>query len=87
MLAYLVDLLFRAVFWIIVLVIFLSWVPNVNWQQPILKAFHDFTEMILAPFRSLIPPISGLDLSPIVALFVLSFVRVAIVRMLVMLNL
>lgn len=82
-LAQLVNTAFNVVFWIIVLTIFLSWVPNVDWQNPFLRSCRTFTDAVLSPFRNIIPPVNGLDLSPIIALIVLQLVQAALVRLLV----
>ena len=85
--AQLVNTAFNVVFWVIILTIFLSWIPNVDWQNPFLRAFRSFTDAILSPFRSIIPPINGLDLSPIIALIVLQLVQAAVVRVLIIMHL
>lgn len=55
--------------------ILMSWVPNLR-QSFIGELLGRFVEPYLAPFRKIIPPIGGvLDISPIVALFALHFVR------------
>ena len=81
--AQLVNSAFNIVFWIIILTIFLSWIPNVDWENPILRSFRTFTDVILSPFRNIVPPINGLDLSPIIALIVLQLIQAAVVRILV----
>ena len=86
-LAQLVNTAFNVVFWIIILTIFLSWVPNVDWQNPLLRSFRTFTDAVLSPFRNIIPPINGLDLSPIIALIVLQLIQAALVRILVYMHL
>ena len=86
MLAQLVNMAFNILFWIIVLTIFLSWIPNVNWQHPIMHFCKTLTEKILAPFRNIIPPINGLDLSPILALIVLQLIQAAAVKILLIMQ-
>lgn len=71
--------------YMIIAYILMSWVPNLR-QSFIGELLGRFVEPYLAPFRKIIPPIGGmLDISPIVALFALYFVRyglLAIVDML-----
>lgn len=87
MLAQLVNTGFEILFWIIILTIFLSWIPNVDWNNNILKTLKMITETVLEPFRNIIPPINGLDLSPILALVILQLIQVAVVRILATLHL
>ena len=52
--------------------ILLSWIPQaqgVGFLQPL----YQITDPYLNAFRGIIPPIGGLDLSPILAFFFLSF--------------
>jgi YggT family protein len=54
--------------------ILLTWFPTVEWMNQLTSVLSPITDPYLNVFRSFIPPIAGLDLSPIVALFVLQFV-------------
>ncbi|MBI4533012.1 MAG: YggT family protein [Candidatus Melainabacteria bacterium] len=49
----------------------LSWFPNIRWYDQPFKALDQVVQPIVSPFRKLIPPISGIDLSPMVAILVL----------------
>lgn len=52
-----------------------SWITVSNDSvKNILEAIGKIVEPYLSAFRNVIPPISGVDLSPIVALFVLNLV-------------
>ena len=53
--------------------VILSWFPNVNWMSPPFSILSQLTDPYLNIFRSLIPPLGGLDLSPILAFLLLSF--------------
>jgi YggT family protein len=53
----------------------LSWVPSVDWHKTPWSFLYAATEPVLAPFRKLIPPIAGLDISPIVVFFLLGLLR------------
>lgn len=87
MLAQLVNSCFEILFWVIILTIFMSWLPNIDWGHPVLRFLKNVTETILAPFRNIIPPINGLDLSPIIALIALQLIQVAIVKIIISLGL
>jgi uncharacterized protein YggT (Ycf19 family) len=68
----------------IIIYILMSWIPNAraSWVGEMLGKL---VEPYLSPFRRIIPPIGGiLDISPIIALFALTFVMkglIAIVEM------
>ena len=69
---------------VIIIRILLSWFPNINWWNQPFKFLREVTEPILEPFRKLVPPIGGLDLSPIVlfiALGILENIVLSIVYM------
>ena len=46
--------------------ILLSWFPNVDWYKQPFKFVNDVTEPVFTPFRKLIPPVGGVDFSPII---------------------
>tara|TARA_Y100000814_G_scaffold210771_1_gene156276 strand:- start:291 stop:527 length:237 start_codon:yes stop_codon:yes gene_type:complete len=54
--------------------ILLSWIPH-NRYHPILNFIYETTEPILKPFRNMINPIQGIDLSPIIVFFLLRVIR------------
>jgi len=44
--------------------------------HPLLLLLHQFTEPVLAPFRRILPPIGGLDLSPLLFFLLLGVLRI-----------
>jgi YggT family protein len=52
-------------FVLLVIRILLSWFPNVDWFNPPFSVLSQLTDPYLNLFRSIIPPLGGLDLSPI----------------------
>ncbi|MDU2240003.1 MAG: YggT family protein [Paenibacillus sp.] len=65
-----VWLLYNIYFYMILVYILMSWVPNVR-ESFIGELLGKLVEPYLAPFRRFIPPIMGMiDISPIIALFV-----------------
>ena len=82
MLSTLVYLLFRLITLLIVITVLLSWIPNIDWYKQPFVFLRQVSELFLSPFRKIIPPISGLDISPILALVFLQFVGAAIARFL-----
>lgn len=85
--AVLVNDILNLYFWIIIVRIFLTWIPSINWYSQPFKTLALISDVVLNPFRKIIPPMGGLDFSPIIALLFLQFVQFAIVRMLLILGL
>jgi YggT family protein len=59
--------------------IILSWV-SMAWSPspsltPLIRVIYDLTEPVLGFFRRYIPPVGGLDLSPLVIFLILAVVR------------
>lgn len=51
--------------------ILLTWFPTVEWMNQVASFLSPITDPYLNVFRSFIPPLGGLDLSPILAILVL----------------
>lgn len=60
---------------LIILRIFLTWIPNIDWYQQPFRALREVTDAYLDIFRKFIPPVGGLDFSPIIALIVLNLLQ------------
>jgi YggT family protein len=54
--------------------VLLTWIPSINWMNQPFAALSQITDPYLNLFRSIIPPIGGFDLSPILAFLALQFV-------------
>ena len=52
----------------------LTWFP-INWDSPIFFALRSATDIYLDLFRKIIPPLGMIDISPMVAFFVLIIIR------------
>jgi YggT family protein len=59
---------------LLIIRILLSWFPNVDWLSPPFNIISQLTDPYLNIFRSIIPPLGGIDLSPILAFLLLQFV-------------
>lgn len=59
-------------FFLILAVVILSWVGG-RMRHPIIPLMHQLTGPVLGPVRKLIPPIGGMDLSPLFALIAIRF--------------
>ncbi len=69
-----VDLLFNILIFAIIGRALLSWF-NVGPGNPIGRVLFELTEPILGPMRRVIPMIGMIDISPIVAIFLLNFLQ------------
>ena len=60
---------------LIVLRIFMSWLPSIDCDKQPVKFIRIITDAYLDIFRRFIPPFGGLDFSPIVALLFLNLLQ------------
>ncbi|MBF2097660.1 MAG: YggT family protein [Gloeomargaritaceae cyanobacterium C42_A2020_066] len=51
--------------------VLLSWFPNIDWMSPPFSILSQLTDPYLNLFRSLIPPLGGIDFSPILGFLAL----------------
>ena len=79
---WLFDTLINIYIWILIASAVLSWLVAfnvVNPRNPVVRqigeALWRLTEPVLAPIRSFLPNLGGLDLSPLVLIIALFFVR------------
>ncbi len=75
------DLLSLAlnVFMVAILIqVVLSWVGQ-GIHNPIITTIYSLTEPVLRPIRRLIPPIAGMDLSPLVALISIPLIKMLVI--------
>ncbi len=80
------DLLLTIYIWLIIARAILSWVMPYAYH-PVTNFLYKVTEPLLRPFRRLIPPISGLDLSPLVVIFMIYFLKEILSRLKIKLSL
>jgi YggT family protein len=59
---------------VVLAAVILSWVP-LDRRNPLVTITHALTEPVLAPIRNVIPPMAGLDLSPMVLLIALQLLK------------
>lgn len=85
--AAIVNDIFNIYFWIIIVRIFLTWIPSIDWYNQPFKSLALASDIVLNPFRRIIPAMGGIDFSPIIALLFLQFLQFAVVRMLAILGL
>ncbi|MEA5550417.1 YggT family protein [Anabaena cylindrica UHCC 0172] len=51
--------------------VLLTWFPQINWYNQPFAALSQITDPYLNLFRSIIPPLGGMDFSPMVAIILL----------------
>ena len=79
-----IGLIFYFYYLLIIVRIFLSWLPSVDWSQQPFKWISSITDPFLNIFRGIIPPIGGmLDISPIIAIILLQLLQGFIVGLLI----
>lgn len=69
----LLQLALYIVFFAIIVQVVVSWVAPQSYN-PVTSLLYSLTEPVLRPARRMIPPIAGLDLSPLVAIVVLQLI-------------
>ncbi len=60
----------------------LTWIPSVDYGHPLIRMIMRLTDPILNPIRRVMPPIGGLDLSPVIAILLLQLVGQVLVQLL-----
>lgn len=81
-LAHLLEAAITILYWLIIVRALISWV-NPDPFNPIVQFLYRTTDPILAPIRKFIPNLGPLDISPIIAFFLLYFLKMFLVSTLV----
>lgn len=76
------DLALRIYIWVIIIGAIISWV-NPDPYHPVVRTIWRLTEPVLRPIRKILPPIAGIDFSPVVAIFLIYLVQEFVVDLLV----
>lgn len=74
----LLELLFNIYFYAILISAVMSWVPMPHAYNPAVKMLYELTEPLLSLFRRLLPPMGGVDLSPLMVLVGLQFTKMVV---------
>ena len=79
---WLVDTCITIYIWILIAQVVLSWLVAfniVNTRQPFVRQLGNvlwrLTEPVLGPIRRILPNLGGLDISPIIVILILEFLR------------
>lgn len=78
-LAQILDIVLNIYMWIIIIRALISWV-NPDPYNPVVKFLYQATEPVLYRVRRYIPYLGGFDLSPIVVILIIIFVKSFVVR-------
>jgi YggT family protein len=77
--ATLLDMILTLYMWIIIIRALISWV-NPDPYNPIVQFLYKVTEPVLAPIRRLLPTGRiGIDFSPLIVLFIIIFIKQAVI--------
>lgn len=77
-----VENIFAIIYILIIARCLLSWVPNLDWKRQPWQFIRVSADLYLNLFRKWIPPVNGIDISPIVAFFALSIIHRLVMFML-----
>jgi YggT family protein len=67
---------FLQIYWVLLIVrILLSWFQTAEWAGQVISFLSPITDPYLNIFRSIIPPLGGIDISAILALILLQVVQ------------
>ena len=80
-----IDLILQAYIWLLIAAAVLSWLVAfnvVNARNQVVAMVGDFlyriTEPLLRPIRSVLPDLGGIDISPVVLILIIIFIRYVI---------
>jgi len=86
-LIWLIDTVVTLYIWVLIAQVVLSWLVNfniVNPRQPFVRqvglVLWRLTEPLLAPIRRLLPSMGGLDISPVLLILALHFLRILVIN-------
>jgi len=77
-----ISMLLNIVWWIFLIMIIMSWLINFNvintrnqFVATVWRVVNQITDPILRPIRRIVPPLGGLDLSPIIVFVIIYFLQ------------
>lgn len=80
--SYLVATLAQLFIFIIIIRAVLSWFPTPRTLAPVTNMLNDATDPILRPIQRRLPPLGGFDLSPLIAILLISAVESLVLALL-----
>ncbi|HEY4201205.1 MAG TPA: YggT family protein [Devosiaceae bacterium] len=77
-----ISMVLTLIYWVFLIMIIMSWLISFNvintrneFVAGLWRIVNAVTEPILRPIRRIIPPVSGLDLSPIIVFIIIFFLQ------------
>ena len=67
--------------WLIIARVLMSWFVSPYSQHPVARFIRKATDPILRPLAEVIPPLGGLDISPLIAFFAIHLTQTMLVRL------
>lgn len=83
MLSYAISIIFKIIYLIIIVVVLLSWIPIFDIRKEPLASMIKLYNIIMAPFKAVIPPIGMIDISPVIAIILLQIIEQLLYRILI----
>ena len=83
----LVDITFNLLFLLLIIGALFTWIPRMPIDKSPFKELMGLCNIFFAPFRKIIPPVGGIDFSPILAFLIFGLIANTIVDILVKLGL
>ena len=80
--SFLVTVIAQVLILVLIARVILSWLPRIGVLTPVATLLDGITEPILSPIRRRLPFFGGLDLSPLVALLLISVVEALVLALL-----
>ena len=74
-----ISIAFEILTYIIFIRVILSWFPH-NPYQPVIRLIYQISNSILNPIRNTVSPIGGIDISPIIAIFMIQLIKNIILK-------
>jgi YggT family protein len=66
---------------ILIIRVILTWFPTINWYNQPFAGLSQITDPYLNLFRSIIPPLGGIDFSAMIAIILLQFIGQSLNRL------
>jgi YggT family protein len=73
-LLFVADLVLQTLWWVVLGRVLISWFDPAG-SGPIARTLIEMSEPILAPLRRILPPLGGIDWSPLATMLLLQFLR------------